>query len=110
MLTSMCVGAVVLLSNAAKAQNLFAATGAYVAKYDSNGNLINQFFASGSGGIAFDTSGNLYVANFGGNANVLKYSPNGTPIPASFVSGVNQAEGLAIDSSGLASIWWTALG
>lgn len=95
----MCVGATLLLSATAQAQNLFVGTGT---------NSITQFtpggaqstFVSGLNrpyGLAFNSAGALFETD-SGSGNIYKFMPGGAQ--SIFASGIGFAAGLAFNSAG----------
>jgi sugar lactone lactonase YvrE len=95
----LCLGAVILTSSSAPAQNLFMSSN------DGQTGVIFEFtpdgtqstFASGLSnpqGLVFDSSGNLFVADSGA---IYKFSPDG--VRTTFALGLSGPIGLAIDSA-----------
>lgn len=102
------VGAVLLLSTAAQAQDLFVADeGGNIYEFTPGG--VRSTFASGFNnpfGLAFDRAGNLFVANLYGNS-ISEITPGGAT--SIFASGLNNPTDLAFDSAGnlFVSDWGT---
>jgi hypothetical protein len=95
----LCLGAVILTSSSAPAQNLFMSSN------DGQTGVIFEFtpdgtqstFASGLSnpqGLVFDSSGNLFVADSGA---IYKFGPDG--VRTTFALGLSGPIGLAIDSA-----------
>jgi hypothetical protein len=101
---------------------------AFVAKLDSNGNLVWNTFLGGTGsdeglGLAIDATGNLYATGFStatwgspvtafvpsADAFLAKLDSNGNLIWNTFVSESSDTEGYAVASDPLANIYVTGL-
>lgn len=102
LLSTVCLGALILICPSAPAQNLFMSSN------DGQTGVIFEFtpdgtqstFASGLSnpqGLVFDSSGNLFVADAGSGA-IYKFTPDG--VRSIFARGLaGAAVGLAIDSA-----------
>jgi hypothetical protein len=83
-----------------------AVTGVGVNEYTANGTLVQTITGSGisSGfltGMAFQSDGSLLVTNFSSTVNsVVQFDNSGTQTNATFVTGINSAESIAIDAAG----------
>jgi hypothetical protein len=91
------VGAVMLISPGAQAQNLFATAGSGILEYSPGG--AQSTFASGLsnvGGMAFDAAGDMFVSS--GSGYITKITPWGAQ--SLFATGLHGPAGMAFDSSG----------
>jgi len=112
-----CVGAVMLLSTLASAQNLFVLGSTNISGFPppppTNG-LILEFTSTGSKntfvsglspsyGLTFDTAGNLFEADNVSSGNIYEFTNHGGVLLSNrvaFATGLYEPQGLAFDSAG----------
>jgi DNA-binding beta-propeller fold protein YncE len=98
---TICLGAVVLLSTLASAQNLLVSGSTNILEFSPIGSK-SAFVSGGSPyGLAFDTAGNLFEAdNISGN--IYKFTNHGGVLLSNrvaFAAGLYEPQGLAFDNA-----------
>ena len=91
-----CLGAIIVASSNAQAQNLFASVGSNIYEFTPSGtqNTFASGLLSSSFGLAFDSAGNLFAADSTG---IYKFTPEG--VRSTFASGPGFTA-VAFDSAG----------